>query len=251
MLPPSRTLKYKNLLGGISMHRRSKIDLSLKVELVEKYLRDEIGLNAAVRLAGLSDRDTTSFKQWVNIYRAKGPAGLLDQKQNTHYSKEVKLQAVHDYLDGKGSLIDIAGQYGLRSKKQLQNWLKEYNAHGEIKCRGSGGGSYMRKARKTTLEERLEIVQDCLANDKNYGAMAQKYNCSYQQVRNWVLRYEKMGPAGLEDRRGKRIGSQPSRSSEEKLRDKIAELERRNRYLQMENDLLKKVRELEMKDRYL
>mgnify|MGYP002239939013 CR=1 FL=1 len=36
--------------------------------------------------------------------------------------------------------------------------------------------------------------------------MALKYNCSYQQVRNWVDRYEKMGNAGLEDRRGKRAG---------------------------------------------
>ena len=78
-----------------------------------------------------------------------------------------------------------------------------------------------------------------------------KYNCSYQQVRNWVLRYEQMGTAGLEDRRGRRTGSQPARTLEEELRDKIAELERRNHDLQMENDLLKKVRELEMKDRYL
>ena len=109
----------------------------------------------------------------------------------------------------------------------------------------------MRKARQTTLEERLEIVQDCLANDKNYGAMALKYNCSYQQIRNWVLRYEKMGSAGLEDRRGHRAGTMPSRTPEEEMRDRIAELERRNRDLQMENDLLKKVRELEMKDRYL
>ena len=43
----------------------------------------------------------------------------------------------------------------------------------------------------------------------------------------------------------------PSRTPEEEMRDRIAELERRNRDLQMENDLLKKVRELEMKDRYL
>jgi hypothetical protein len=35
------------------------------------------------------------------------------------------------------------------------------------------------------------------------------------------------------------------------MRDRIAELERRNRDLQMENDVLKKLRELEMKDRYL
>jgi len=109
----------------------------------------------------------------------------------------------------------------------------------------------MRKARKTTSKERLEIVRDCLANDKNYGAMAVKYNCSYQQVRNWVKRYEEMGSAGLEDRRGRRAGTQPARTYEEEMRDKIADLERRNRDLQMENDLLKKVRELEMKGRYL
>jgi transposase-like protein len=109
----------------------------------------------------------------------------------------------------------------------------------------------MRKARSTTPGERLAIVQDCLANDKNYGAMALKYQCSYQQVRNWVKRYEEMGSAGLEDRRGHRVGAMPSRTPEEEMRDRIAELERRNRDLQMENDLLKKVRELEMKDRYL
>ena len=109
----------------------------------------------------------------------------------------------------------------------------------------------MRKARHTTPDERLEIVMDCLANDKNYGETALKYNCSYQQVRNWVLRYEKMGMAGLEDRRGKRAGTQPARTPEEEMRDKIAELERKNWDLQMENDLLKKVRELEMKDRCL
>ena len=176
---------------------------------------------------------------------------MLEQSHNRHYSEETKLQAVYDYLDGKGSQMVIAARYGLRSKRQLQMWLKEYNTHGEIKSRTSGGGSYMRKARQTSPEERLEIVQDCLNNSKNYGAMALKYNCSYQQVRNWVLRYEKMGSAGLEDRRGRRAGTQPSRTPEEELRDKIAELERKNRDLQMENDLLKKVRELEMKDRYL
>ena len=51
----------------------------------------------------------------------------------------------------------------------------------------------MKKARKTTLEERICIVKDCLDHDRNYGAMALKYDCSYQQVRNWVERYEKMG----------------------------------------------------------
>ena len=251
MLPPSRTLKNENLLGGVSMSRKSKIDPALKVELVERYLRNEIGVREAGRLAGLAGNGTSAFRQWVNIYQNNGPTGLLNQRRNKHYPLELKLKAANDYLQGERSLSEIMKRYDIRSKNALLSWIKKYNTHGEIRSRTSGGGSYMRKTRQTTFEERLAIIRDCLANDKNYGAMAIKYNCSYQQVRNWVKRYEEMGSAGLEDRRGKRAGTQPSRTPEEELRDKIAELERRNRDLQMENDLLKKVRELEMKDRYL
>ena len=233
------------------MSRKSKIDPVLKVELVEKYLRDEISITEGCRLAGLSEKTTAPFRRWISIYKNEGPSGLLNQEKNRYYSRELKLAAVNAYLSGEGSELDIVNRFGLRSDTQLNNWIKVYNTHGEIRSRGGGGGSYMRKARNTTYEERLEIVQDCLANDKNYSATALKYQCSYQQVRNWVLRYEKMGSAGLEDRRGRRAGTQASRTLEEELRDKIAKLERKNRDLQMENDLLKKVRELEMKDRYL
>ena len=230
------------------MSRKSKIDPTEKVKIVERLLADEISVSEAARLTGV---DEASIRRWRDLYLADGPTALMAQRNNKVYSQELKLQAVHEYLDGKSSQAEIVKKYHLRSSRQLHDWIKVYTTHGEIKSRRSGGGSYMRKARQTTPEERLEIVQDCLANDKNYGAMALKYNCSYQQVRNWVLRYEKMGSAGLEDRRGRRAGTQPARTPEEELRDKIAELERRNRDLQMENDLLKKVRELEMKDRYL
>ena len=230
------------------MSRKSKIDPTEKVKIVERLLADETSVSEAARLTGV---DKASIRRWRNLYLADGPTALMAQRNNKVYSQELKLQAVHEYLDGKSSQADIVQKYHLRSSRQLRDWINVYTTHGEIKSRGSGGGSYMRKARQTTPEERLEIVQDCLADNKNYGATALKYNCSYQQVRNWVLRYEKMGSAGLEDRRGRRAGTQPARTPEEELRDKIAELERRNRDLQMENDLLKKVRELEMKDRYL
>ena len=121
------------------MSRYNKIDSALKVELVEKYLKDEIGIREAARQAGLSGSGTEAFRKWVDIYRNEGSSGLLEQKHNKHYSQEVKLAAVNDYLEGKGSLQTVAARYGLRSKHQLQNWLKVYNTHGEIKCRGSGG----------------------------------------------------------------------------------------------------------------
>ena len=223
------------------MSRKSKIDPVEKVKIIERVLADEISATEAARLIGV---DRSSIRDWRNLYLSDGPSALMVQFNNKTYSKELKLQAVQEYLDGKSSQRNIVKKYHLRSSSQLRNWIKVYTTHGEIKSRTSGGGSYMRKARSTTPEERLAIVQDCLANDKNYGAMALKYQCSYQQVRNWVKRYEEMGSAGLEDRRG-------HRTPEEEMRDRIAELERRNRDLQMENDLLKKVRELEMKDRYL
>ena len=91
MLPPSRTQKYENLLGGISMSRKSKIDSALKVELVEKYLRDEIGIYEAARLAGMSGKTATPVRRWINIYKNEGPSGLLEQKSNRCYSAKIKL----------------------------------------------------------------------------------------------------------------------------------------------------------------
>ena len=102
----------------------------------------------------------------------------------------------------------------------------------------------MSKTRKTTQEERVEIVRYCIQNGKNYGETAIKYCVSYQNVYQWVHRYEKLGIAGLEDRRGKRADAVKPRTPEEELKARVAMLEARNYDLQMENDLLKKLDEL-------
>lgn len=228
------------------MSRKSKIDPVEKVKLVKQYLSGELSIRQAGNRFGIAYQ---SVQRWVRIYKSEGPTGLLNQPKNRSYSKELKISAVNEYLNGNGSQNDICQKYDIRSRKQLSDWIKVYNSGGVLK--ESTGGAYMKKARTTTPEERLAIVNECLENNKNYGATALKYNCSYQQVRNWVIHYEKIGVKGLEDRRCRRIGSLSSRSPEEELRDKIAELERKNNDLQMENDLLKKVRELERRDRYL
>ena len=107
-----------------------------------------------------------------------------------------------------------------------------------------------KEARKTTYEERCEIVRYCLDHGSNYGETALKYDVTYQNVYQWVARYKELGNPGLEDRRGKRRGSMPARSPEEELRDRIAQLEAKNHILQMENDLLKKVEELSWDKRF-
>ena len=132
------------------MSRKSKIDAVKKVEIVEQFLNGELSPKGAAKMCGVNKRSVQ------------------------------KLQAVHVYLSGEGSLDEICVKFGIRQHSQLSSWIKAYNEGKELK--ELTGGSAMKKARKTTLEERICIVKDCLDHDRNYGAMALKYDCSYQQV---------------------------------------------------------------------
>lgn len=106
----------------------------------------------------------------------------------------------------------------------------------------------MRKARSTTQEERIQIVRECLESGKNYGEMALKYNVSYQQVRTWTLKFEKLGEAGLEDRRGKRKKDQEPRTELEAAQIEIERLKHQLYLANMENHLLKKLDEIVRRD---
>lgn len=108
----------------------------------------------------------------------------------------------------------------------------------------------MRETRSTTQEERIQIVRDCIASGKNYGEMALKYEVSYQQVRTWTLRFEELGEAGLEDRRGKRKKDQTPRTELETAQIEIEQLKHKLYLAEMERDLLKKLDEIERRDAY-
>ena len=106
----------------------------------------------------------------------------------------------------------------------------------------------MKQGRETTQEERIQIVNECIASGKNYGEMALKYQVSYQQVRNWTLRFEQMGEAGLEDRRGRRKKDQAPHTELEKAQIEIERLKHKLYLAEMENALLKKLDEIERRD---
>lgn len=124
-----------------------------------------------------------------------------------------------------------------------------YNAHGDFNSeKHAGRGSCMRQGRETTLEERIQIVRECIARGKNYGEMTLKYQVIYQQVRTWTLRFEQIGKAGLEDRRGRRKKDQTPRTELEKAQIEIEQLKHRLYLAEMENTLLKKLVEIEGRD---
>lgn len=227
------------------MTHRTKSSPEEKLRLVLLYLAGEITNNKAAEIAGVHRK---TMHDWIRRYRQEGLQGLAATESNRTYTSELKTEAVMAYLDGEGSLRDLCIRFKIRAKKQLQDWIKLYNSG--KKLNSMSGGSRMKKSRNTTLEERIQITQDCIASGYDYGGIALKYDVGYQQVYTWVKKFIKLGNAGLEDRRGQRKLDQVPRTPEEEAQIEIARLKRENYLLRMERDLLKKLEELERRDAF-
>ncbi|MGN0594372.1 MAG: transposase [Hominimerdicola sp.] len=169
----------------------------------------------------------------------------MSRRRNKKYSTELKLEAVQDYLNGKGSLWKICEKYGIKDEKSLREWIMWYNGDKKFKeRRGARTEIYMTKGRKTTLEERIEIVEYCIEHGKDYPATIEKYSISYQQIYSWVRKYEGSGVDGLRDGRG-RTKPYEEMTDVEKLQAENRLLKAQLRDKEVEMLLLKKLQELE------
>jgi len=225
------------------MPHKEKLKVQEKIDLIRRCQTGELGKTEASRIAGV---DLKTIYHWLARYEAEGESGFMAYSRNRVYTPEAKLNAVRDYLSGKGSQLEICKKYKIRNTHCLREWIKVYNAHGDFSSRKySGGGSYMKQGRTTTQEERVQIANECIASGKNYGEIAQKYQVSYQQVRTWTLRFEELGEAGLEDRRGRRKKDQTPRTELEEAQIEIKQLKHKLYLAEMENTLLKKLNGIE------
>ena len=218
----------------------NRIGLAEKLLTVHQILDGKETQGHAAERLGISK---ASMQQWICIYKSDGD-GAFHTTGNKHYPKELQEQAVRDYLSGKGSLLQICQRYGIRAKSKLQDWIKKYNGHEELKASGTGGTAIMTKGRKTTFDERVEIVQYCIAHDHNYAETAAKFGVSYQQARSYTVKYEAGGVDALQDRRGR---SKPAEemSELEKLRAENRILRAEKKRAEMEASFLKKLNEIE------
>jgi transposase len=223
------------------MGRKAKFSAEEKQKYVLRCIRGEDSVNHTAAMIGIRPQ---SLHQWIRNYQSLGINGLSSTSKNSSYSAVLKEMAVKDYLNGIGSLLDICKKYGIRSSMQLRNWILKYNSHEELKASGTGGMLIMTKGRKTTYDERIEIVKYCIDHQNNYTETAQKFQVSYQQVYTWTNKYEKDGINALQDKRGKRK-DEDQMSEIEKLKAQNKLLEAQNRKQQMEIDFLKKLKELE------
>ena len=219
---------------------RSKFKADEKIAAVLEFLD---GKNSQLAIAERLGIDRATFQQWIKNYQSMG-SDAFQEHVNQSYSKELKEQAVADYLSGRGSLLNLCEKYKIKSTYQLRDWIKKYNGHKELKASGTGGAVIMTKGRKTTFDERVEIVQYCIAHDRNYVETAEKYKVSYQQARSYTVKYEAGGLDALQDRRG-RTKPQEEMSEVERLRAENKILRAEKERAEMESSFLKKLNEIE------
>ena len=225
----------------MSKHRKYSAEEKLKI--VEGYLDGKYSLDFKAHELGYT-RAPGCFFQWVRIYKKHGPEVFLKKSKNNTYTSVFKQMVVEEYLSGIDSAVMLAAKYKLEAGILL-NWVKLYNANRKLKDYCPNREVYMAEARrKTTIEERKEIVEYCISHNRDYKGTASLYNVSYSQVYSWVKKYDSVGEEGLTDKRGRH-----------KTDDEVDELERlrrENKRLKRqleENDmlvqLLKKVKEFE------
>lgn len=219
---------------------RNKILKENKLDAVIKILDGKSSISSMAKKLQVS---YTSVESWIRIYQSIG-VNAFDNTKNQTYSVELKLQAVTEYLSGKGSLDTICKKFKIKSKSQLRRWISKYNNHEKLKSYSGGTGKIMEKGRKTTFEERIDIVKDYIESGTSYEEIAEKYGISYQQIYQWVRKYQEHGIDGLQDRRGKRKALEDM-TEIDRLRAELKMEQAKVKHLELENHVLKKLKEIE------
>ena len=222
---------------------KKKFSKEIKLKVTKEYVSGGISF---YKLAQKYGADSKSVQGWYYNYQMFGEEAFEETHHCPNYSADIKKQVVSEYLAGGTTYKAVALKYGIYAQATVLQWVKQYNNHVELTNSRSEGVFHMvnGNGRKTTLDERIKIVEYCIQNLYNYAEAAKKYDVSYQQIYSWVHRYKEKGLDGLADRRGKKKQEEKMTELDKlRLENRILKAQAKNQ--QMEIDFLKKLEEIE------
>lgn len=177
------------------MGRKNKFTKEQKIKASIEYIK---GKKSSCQLAHELQVSQSKVLYWAKMYKEHGEKVFDTKSINNSYTRDFKLQVINDYLEGKGSYSDLAIKYNIPADSVVNKWVSMYNKGNDIKDYNQSHEVYKMKARKTTLEEKIEIVKFCINNSNNYVLTAKTFEVPYSLVYQWVKRYEKNGESGLD-----------------------------------------------------
>jgi len=182
------------------MGRKPKFSKEVKVQACEDYQKGQRSFDSIAKSIGA---DKSTVRRWYLRYNKHGHKVFENSEHNQSYSKEFKLSVIEEYTSGKYSIANLAAKYNI-TFSVVRNWINKWYNGIEIKDYDSKGDVYTLKSRKTTYEERLEIVKWVIQNNMNYKGAANMYSINYALIYKWTkaymaegseaLKYKKRGP---------------------------------------------------------
>lgn len=227
------------------MGRKTKYSKEFKLEIIKRYLQG-VSASTLANEYGMTNSMRREILKWVRKHKEIGESAFDESSTNKSYSRDIKLQVIQDYINGVDSLEGLANKYNISNKSIVMNWVKKYNDGIKINDYNPKGDVYTMKSRKTTFEERLEIVKYVLANDNDYKGAADKYTVPYASVYQWVKKHNECGENGLKDNRGRPSYNESKKelTTEEKQAIEIEKLKRELERQKMIIEVLKKNEEI-------
>lgn len=222
------------------LKKNKRLSYEEKLLICQLYERGEGTHRSLAKQFGVH---SSNIRQMYFKYKHFGAEALRMQGIHQNYTAAFKHNIIESYKNGEGSYLELAIKYGINNPSLIARWVLGYN---NIKTtyRGSGGIDIM--GRKTTLDERIEIVEYLIKNELDYQGTVLRFKVSYQQVYTWYKKYQAFGVEGLHDKRG--IKKQVEELSE------LEQLKRENERLKKElylseaaREVFKKKQELEAK----
>jgi len=229
------------------MSKRRRYSPEEKINIVKEYLSGKSSPKEIGQRMGYTSINgyPGCFDRWIALYRQHGEMAFYKEKGNSSYTKEFKIMVVEEFISGKASACELAAKYQLSTADILLRWVSLYNANRELKDYCPKREVYMAEAkRKTSMEERKEIVEYCITHNRDYKGTASIYDVSYSQVYSWVKKYDANGDEGLTDKRGHHK-TDDEVDELERLRRENLRLKRQLQEKDMLAELLKKVQEFE------
>ncbi|MDQ8579288.1 helix-turn-helix domain-containing protein, partial [Enterococcus faecium] len=165
------------------------------------------------------------------------------------YTFELKLKIVHDYLDGKGGSDYLAKKYSIKAPSQVKRWINAYQEFGEE------GLVRKRQKKKYSVQFKLDAIELYLTSELSYREVANTLNMNNPNlIASWMRQFREGGIDGLSKMKGcppilskknePKNKKKSTTKATSKERERIEELEKRVRSLQIENAFLKELRKL-------
>lgn len=155
------------------------------------------------------------------------------------YSFEFKLKIVQEYLEGKGGTSYLSKKYGFKSNHQIRKWLNTYREFGEE------GLLRKRQNQSYSVQFKMDAIELYQTTELSYREVANQLEMNNPAlIARWMKAFRTEGIDGLSKTKGRPPILAKKKEETPVEPDRIKELEKQVRSLQIENAFLKELRKL-------